>query len=44
MTRIPKCIVVDSFSHGDFWAITACNLKALFGLSELRDDFGTPPG
>jgi len=36
-------IVADSVNQGDFWTITACNLKELFGLSELRDDFGTPP-
>jgi len=36
-------IVADSVSHSDVWAIIGCNLKALFGFSELRDDFGTPP-
>lgn len=36
-------IVPDSLSRGDFGAIIGGNLRALLRLSELQDDFGTPP-
>ncbi len=34
-------IIPDSFSQGDFLAMIGANLKALFGLSQPEDDFGT---